>query len=127
MPWRIASSASTLTEKKRSTPHACSICTAALEKPHCGNCGVPFMYSTTGCVVTCSRIVSWVVMAVSLCLVVRILAELRAEGRDLTHSPPWIYSFTAPGTPETEYSTKNVDNAATGTVPHSATARNAPQ
>src|SRR5258708_28224652 len=43
-------------------PQACSICTAALENPHCGNCGEPFMYSTTGCVVTCSRIVSWMLM-----------------------------------------------------------------
>src|SRR6266542_1917136 len=89
MPWRIASSASTLTEKNRFTPHPCSICTAALEKPHCGNCGVPFMYSTTGCVVTCSRIVSWMLMAGSLWLIVPIVAELRVEGRISTRSPTW--------------------------------------
>ena len=28
-------------------------CATAAEKPHCGNCGVPFMKSTTGCEVTC--------------------------------------------------------------------------
>ena len=31
-----------------------AICTARPEKPHCGNCGVPFMYSATGWLVTCS-------------------------------------------------------------------------
>src|SRR5450432_593163 len=62
MPWRISASARTLTVWRFSTPQAFSICTAALEKPHCGNCGVPFMYSTTGWLVTCSRMVSWVLI-----------------------------------------------------------------
>src|ERR1041385_8409207 len=61
----MSASASTLTEKNLSTPHACSICTAAAENPHCGNCGVPFKYNTTGCPVTCSRIFSWMVMLAS--------------------------------------------------------------
>src|SRR5450755_711391 len=60
MPWRISASARTLTVNRFSTPQAFSICTAALEKPHCGNCGVPFMYSTNGWVVTCSRMTSCV-------------------------------------------------------------------
>src|SRR5436309_11670251 len=89
MPCRISGSARTLTEKKLSMPQACSICTAAMENPHCGNCGVPFMYSTTGCVVTCSRIVSWMLMAGSLWLIVSIVAELRVEGRISTRSPTW--------------------------------------
>src|SRR5215470_19105398 len=61
----MAGSASTLTEKNLSIPQAFSICTAICEKPHCGNWGVPFMYSTTGCVVTCSRMVSCAFMAMS--------------------------------------------------------------
>ena len=44
------------TEAKLVMPQALRICTAVAEKPHCGNCGVPFMYSITGFVVTCSLI-----------------------------------------------------------------------
>src|SRR5260221_6346455 len=53
MPWRISGSSSTLTVNSLSTPQAFRICTALAEKPHCGNCGVPFMYRTTGLPVTC--------------------------------------------------------------------------
>src|SRR5882762_6186953 len=53
MPWRISGSSSTFTVNSFSTPQAFRICTALAEKPHCGNCGVPFMYRTTGFPVTC--------------------------------------------------------------------------
>src|SRR5712664_2072636 len=53
MPWRISGSSSTLTVNSFSTPQAFRICTALAEKPHCGNCGVPFIYRTTGLPVTC--------------------------------------------------------------------------
>src|SRR5713226_8692715 len=53
MPRRISGSSSTLTVKTSSTPQAFRICTALAEKPHCGNCGVPFIYRTTGLPVTC--------------------------------------------------------------------------
>src|SRR5260221_2375958 len=53
MPWRISGSSSTLTVNSFSTPQAFRICTAFAEKPHCGNCGVPFIYRTTGLPVTC--------------------------------------------------------------------------
>jgi hypothetical protein len=43
IPWRISGSSSTFTLKKSFTPQAYRICTAVAEKPHCGNCGVPFM------------------------------------------------------------------------------------
>jgi hypothetical protein len=33
-----------------------------IENPHCGNCGVPFMYNTTEFLVTWSRMVSWMLM-----------------------------------------------------------------
>src|ERR1700682_3599351 len=39
-------------------PHRFSISTVVAEKPHCGKSGVPFMYSTTRCLVTWSRIFS---------------------------------------------------------------------
>ena len=47
MPWRISSSSSTLTVVRSSTPQAFRIWTARPEKPHIGNCAVPFMNSTT--------------------------------------------------------------------------------
>src|ERR1700704_1689098 len=53
MPWRISGSSSTLTVNSFSTPQAFRICTALAENPHCGNCGVPFIYRTTGFPVTC--------------------------------------------------------------------------
>src|SRR5712671_5150767 len=53
MAWRISGSSSTLTVKSFSTPQAFRICTALAEKPHWGNCGVPFIYRTTGLPVTC--------------------------------------------------------------------------
>src|SRR5882724_780101 len=53
MPWRISGSSSTLTVNSFSTPQAFRIWTALAEKPHCGNCGVPFIYRTTGLPVTC--------------------------------------------------------------------------
>src|SRR6267154_3004993 len=53
MPWRISGSSSTLTVNSFSTPQAFRICTALAENPHCGNCGVPFIYRTTGLPVTC--------------------------------------------------------------------------
>ena len=54
MPWRISASASTFTVWNSLTPQALSTWQASAEKPHCGNCGVPFMKSTTGCPVTCA-------------------------------------------------------------------------
>src|SRR5260370_27633182 len=62
MPWRISASASTLTLANSCTPQALSTCTAREEKPHCGNCGVPFMKSTTRLPVTCSLMRCWVSM-----------------------------------------------------------------
>src|SRR5688500_19480934 len=66
MPWRISASARTLTVCSSCTPQALRTCTARAEKPHCGNCGVPFMNSTTGCDVTCCLMRSWVSMGVIL-------------------------------------------------------------
>src|SRR6188474_466615 len=60
MPSRMSGFSSTLTLKKSLTPQAFSACTVSAENPHCGNCGVPFMYSTRGLPVTCCLILSWV-------------------------------------------------------------------
>src|SRR6476646_7440088 len=46
MPWRTSMSCSTSTLSK-SAPQCSRMATARLEKPHCGNSGVPFMNSTT--------------------------------------------------------------------------------
>src|SRR5687768_10437045 len=59
MPWRISASASTLTVWNSLTPQALSTWQASAEKPHCGNCGVPFMKSTTGCPITCALMRCW--------------------------------------------------------------------
>src|SRR5450759_4259870 len=64
MPWRISWSCSTSTVNGCSTPQAFRICVADAEKPHMGICGEPFMYSTTGWEVTCSRMVSWALMGI---------------------------------------------------------------
>src|SRR5690606_19597478 len=56
MPWRTSGSSSTLTVAMLSTPQAFRIWMARPEKPHCGNCAVPFMNSTTGVLVTVSLI-----------------------------------------------------------------------
>ena len=63
---------------------------AVAEKPHCGNCGVPFMYRTTCCLVTCSRMVSWMVL----------MAWLRRRQR-MVDSSNWGRSgpFQAPAPP----------------------------
>src|SRR3954463_15040188 len=66
MPWRISASASTLTLANSCTPQALRTCTASCEKPHCGNCGVPFMKRTTRLPVTCSLMRCWVSMAAIL-------------------------------------------------------------
>src|SRR6266478_585725 len=46
MPWRSSSESSTL-RPLYGTPRWSRICTTWPEKPHIGNCGVPFMNSTT--------------------------------------------------------------------------------
>src|ERR1700752_2560078 len=64
MPWRTSASSSTLTVAMFSTPQAFRIWMARPEKPHCGNWAVPFMNSTTGALLTVSRIqfcTSWVI------------------------------------------------------------------
>src|SRR5690242_21649686 len=65
MPWRSASSCSTLYDAKFDTPQRLRISAAVAEKPHCGNCGVPFMYSTTRLSATCFLIVSWISLMVA--------------------------------------------------------------
>src|ERR1700730_9791335 len=104
IPWRISGSARTLTVNRLSTPQAFSLCTAALEKPHCGNCGVPFMYSTTGWVVTCSRMVSCVLMAAFVESDDRWIRIVSEWGGLHLNSPPMAsrdYSLTAPVRPDT--------------------------
>src|SRR5574343_652258 len=63
MPWRTASSSSTLKVFRSLAtfrPLALRICTARPEKPHIGNWAVPFMNSTTGLDLTRVSMRSWV-------------------------------------------------------------------
>ena len=62
MPWRIASSSSTLTVVTvfGSTPQALRICTARPEKPHMGNEALPFMNRTMSLPLTSWSMRAWV-------------------------------------------------------------------
>src|SRR5687768_6427422 len=65
MPSRMSGFCSTSTVKRFSAPAILSSCVAVAEKPHCGNCGEPFMYSTTGWPSTCDLMVSCTLMGFS--------------------------------------------------------------
>ena len=84
------------------TPQRFRISTTVAEKPHCGNCGVPFMYSTTRLLrdLLANRVLD-VLMAVAPAGYKTSILRASAGARPRMQRRPRSYSLTAPVSPDT--------------------------